>query len=174
MQGVNNQIEIIGQYVDTKTKVKCRCLVCDYEWLAIPYNLLSGAGCQKCAGTLKLTNEEFIRRLSKSNPTVRPLEKYVNISTTILCHCEVCGHEWKVSPGNLFAGHGCPKCKARKASKDKSKKVRCIETDQVYDSIQEAKKATGITTISDCLHHRTKTAGGYHWEYVNDNAKCNE
>ncbi len=48
----------------------------------------------------------------------------------------------------------------------RERKVVCIETGQVYDSGSAAKAATGISTISDCLNHRTKTAGRLHWAYV--------
>ena len=168
VQKANEQIQIIGEFIDTKTKVKCRCKVCNYEWFGIPSNLMKGAGCRNCAGTIRLQNEEFVKRLDECNPKVEPLEEYVNINTKILCKCTECGHEWKASPNNLFRGHGCPRCKAQKIRLTKSKKILCIETNQIYESIQNAKKETGITSISDCLHNRVKTAGGFHWKYVDD------
>lgn len=166
MGKINNQIEIIGEYKDSKSKVKCRCKKCGYEWLATPSNLLKGSGCQSCAGTLRLTDEEFRNRLHTINSKITPLEQYINRSTKILCVCGVCGYKWKASPGNLLGGHGCPKCKAAKARRIREKKIVCIETGQIYDSISAAKAATGITTISDCLKHKTKTAGKLHWAYV--------
>lgn len=44
-------------------------------------------------------------------------------------------------------------------------KVRCIETNTIYDSIKEASEQTNISydAISRCI---TQTAGGYHWEYA--------
>ena len=52
-------------------------------------------------------------------------------------------------------------------------KVRCIETDVVYQSEREAEKITGINgaNISSCCMGRQGylTAGGYHWEFVNKN-----
>lgn len=51
-----------------------------------------------------------------------------------------------------------------------SKKVKCIETNEVYNSIAEAQKITGINNISRVCRKQKlyKTAGGYHWEFVND------
>lgn len=48
------------------------------------------------------------------------------------------------------------------------KQVKCIELDMVYDSVAEAAEYTGAYTsnISACCRGRYKTAGGYHWEYV--------
>ena len=56
------------------------------------------------------------------------------------------------------------KCKAAK------RKIRCIETDVVYESITEAAKATGCvgSAISAVLSGRLKTVKGFHWEYYND------
>ena len=54
--------------------------------------------------------------------------------------------------------------------KKMSKRVKCVETGIVYESTLQASKETGIdkTFIAKVCrkqeHH--KTAGGYHWEYV--------
>ena len=42
------------------------------------------------------------------------------------------------------------------------------DLDTTYESLTAASKETGISTgsISHCLTGRTKTAGGYKWDYV--------
>ena len=49
------------------------------------------------------------------------------------------------------------------------KEVLCIETGKVYLSTYEAERKTGVhqTNISHVCLGKRKTAGGYHWEYVN-------
>ena len=42
-------IEILGEYVNNYTKIKCRCKIDGYEWEAKPNNLLNGYGCPKCS-----------------------------------------------------------------------------------------------------------------------------
>lgn len=58
----------------------------------------------------------------------------------------------------------------QKRSELSKKKVLCIENNIIYDSIQEAAKAVGLASGCDisrvCLGKR-KTAGGYHWQYIN-------
>lgn len=51
-----------------------------------------------------------------------------------------------------------------------TKKVVCIETGIVYNSITEASDLTGIkfSNISHCCRGSQKTAGGYHWEYYKE------
>ena len=41
-------IEILGKYINTKSKIQCKCKICGYEWKAIPEVLLNGNGCRKC------------------------------------------------------------------------------------------------------------------------------
>ena len=50
----------------------------------------------------------------------------------------------------------------------RGKKVRCLETGEVYDSAVKAMKQLGLTGIDNCARGETKTAGGYHWEYVEE------
>lgn len=47
----------------------------------------------------------------------------------------------------------------------KSIPVLCIETDEVYPSVCEAERQTGIdhSSICKCLNGKLKTAGGFHW-----------
>lgn len=46
--------------------------------------------------------------------------------------------------------------------------VRCVETNIVYKCISDATKQTGINNIYKCCKGLIKTAGGYHWQIVND------
>ena len=46
-----------------------------------------------------------------------------------------------------------------------AKKVRCIETGIVYNSMRDVYKQLRINVFY-CLHGTCKTAGGYHWEYA--------
>ena len=52
--------------------------------------------------------------------------------------------------------------------KDKSKKVLCVETGKVYESIREAERLTGVShsNISKCCIGKLKSAGGFHWQYI--------
>lgn len=48
LYNVNPNIEILEKYKNARTKIKCRCKKCGYEWSAVPGNLLFGSGCLKC------------------------------------------------------------------------------------------------------------------------------
>lgn len=50
-----------------------------------------------------------------------------------------------------------------------TKKVKCIETQIVYDTINSASRQMNInaTCIINVCKGKQLTAGGYHWQYVN-------
>jgi len=51
--------------------------------------------------------------------------------------------------------------------KDLSKKVLCVETGEIFESMHEAERKTGVHlgNISLACNGKLKTAGGYHWTF---------
>lgn len=49
--------------------------------------------------------------------------------------------------------------------KHRSKKVLCVETGVIYDSIRQVKSELGIN-CSSCCNGKRQTAGGFHWKFV--------
>lgn len=64
------------------------------------------------------------------------------------------------------------------AVSSKPKKVICIETKEIYLSLSDAQKNTGIhsSNISNCCKGKYgfKTAGGYHWMFYEDYLEVNK
>lgn len=52
-----------------------------------------------------------------------------------------------------------------------SKKVICIETKEIFNSLVEAEKAKGITGIGRCLKGRRETFANCHWKYLDEYEK---
>lgn len=52
--------------------------------------------------------------------------------------------------------------------KDRSKKVLCVETEEIFESINDAYRKTGISrgNISQVCLGKLKTAGGFHWKFA--------
>lgn len=50
----------------------------------------------------------------------------------------------------------------------KKKKVKCIETNIIYESTSEAARKTGLNqqNISAVCNHKRQTTGGYHWQFI--------
>ena len=121
----NPKIELLDTYVNSRTKVKFKCLKCGNEWETIPHTLVSGHGCPNCSRKeqskkTKKSNEQFLKELKNICPNVLPLEEYINAQTKIKCRCIKCGFEWETKPNWLLSGHGCSKC----AHKSGGEKIR--------------------------------------------------
>ena len=56
------------------------------------------------------------------------------------------------------------------------KKVICIETGIIYNSITEASNAIGVakSSLHGCLSGRSKTCKGYHWAYYKEEGGIGE
>ena len=65
---------------------------------------------------------------------------------------------------------------AKDKVKKNRKKVKCIETEVIFNSIKEASEWVKIsnTGITHCLKGEQKTAGGYHWIYINEGENKND
>ena len=77
--------------------------------------------------------------------------------------------EWVTSKENCNYG-----TRNQKVSINKQRKVRCIETNIIYDSITKASLDTTISKVCICNNCKGKTqycrlnGKEYHWEYVDD------
>lgn len=111
----NLNVEVIGEYVNTRTKILHKCLIHNITWNALPNNILNGCGCSQCLKE-KISNkngashDEYLIKLSNINSNIIVLEEYISTEIKIKHKCKVCGHEWHAKPGNILAGKGCPKC----------------------------------------------------------------
>ena len=58
-------------------------------------------------------------------------------------------------------------------AKKLSKPVRCVETGIIYSSAHEVERQIGISNskINLCCNGKRQTAGGFHWEFVNQIAE---
>lgn len=150
---INPKVSVLEQYVNTNTKVQCRCLIDGYMWSATPHSLLQGTGCPKCGGTLKKTHEEFLVELKQLNNTILVMNKYIDMKHKIECKCLIDSHEWEALPQNLLKGHGCPKCSAKRASELmlKSHNDFILDIQRISPSIKIINTYQGNTTKIECI-----------------------
>lgn len=114
----NPNIEIIGEYINAKTKVKAKCLLDGHVWETYPF-VLRSSGCPKCAGRDKSesqlrTHDEFIIDIEKVNPNVEVLGEYFGIAHKVEVRCKKHAIKWFAYPSNLRRGSGCYICKQEK------------------------------------------------------------
>ena len=109
----NSVVNIIGEYINSKTKIEVSCKTCGNIWNPIPSNLLKGCSCPKCRKKeqikkLTFTKEQFVEKYNSKYPNkIDILGEYVNAKTKIVCKCKKCQNLFSMTPDNLLKGEGC-------------------------------------------------------------------
>ena len=139
--------------------------VSNLEWCTHKYNTNYGTAIQRQSEKLKgrKFTEEHIKRLSESHKGYKPSEETRNrISKANKGHKTSKETRNKISKAN--------KGKRMSENNHNSKKIICIESGRVFDCISDALEFMGKdrrnSAIGECLKGRTRTAYGYHWEYL--------
>ena len=117
--------------------------------------ILSKNNKQKTFKIHRLVAETFIL-----NPNNFPCVNHIDENKINNC---VWNLEWCNFKYNLeYSGNN------KKGTQSSRKKILCIETKKIYNSITEASKDMNcdISNISKCLNGKTKTACGYHWKFI--------
>lgn len=156
LHNINPNIEVVGSYINRKTKIFHRCLIDGYEWEVAPNNLLNGTGCPLCAGKVK-TTQTFLTEMNAINENIIILGSYTSAKDKILCKCKIDGHMWHAAPTMLLRGSGCPVCSGvkKKTTSEYVKEVELIHPN--------------ILVIGEYINAKTKilhrcTIDDYVWE----------
>lgn len=117
MNIINSDIEILSNYVNWDTKIKCKCKKCGYEWDGRASVLLSGGGCKKC-GYHKIWDSRGRKTTEEARNEIN--EKYSNIIMTgnyngshenTLFKCKIHNETWESSFIRVLRGEcKCPIC----------------------------------------------------------------
>lgn len=115
LYAINKNITILSKYINSNNKVKCKCNICNYVWIASPSKLLIGRSCPMCAkkkvaDSRRNNIEQVKEKLIKKNPNVKLIGEYTSCDKPLECECLICGSHWFPTVSNLYAGKGCPKC----------------------------------------------------------------
>lgn len=99
------------------------------DFLVTPNKHLLGRGCPKCANNIKLTNDEFKRRIVDifGEKYLLSEANYQYCKSKIKLYCKE--HGYFISTAyHLLQGHGCPKCAVKKNADKKRLTISdCIE-----------------------------------------------
>jgi uncharacterized protein YecE (DUF72 family) len=112
-------------YKTNKSKIKLKCNVDGHKWAPKYSNLVNNnEGCAKCAGVLKLTQEEAEKNVLNqckimNYELVEPFIYSGTASTKLLLKCNDCGCIWPVNYNNFLSiKSGCPRCAASKGERE--------------------------------------------------------
>lgn len=113
---VQDEYSVLGEYVNTDTKILMIHNTCKHEYEVRPYHFLQGTKCPKCAITIR--QKSLVKDIDKFKKEVydlvadeyEVLGEYVTNKIKILMKHNICGHEYLVSPDNFLRNNRCPKC----------------------------------------------------------------
>lgn len=120
MSTINPDIEILSDYVNWNTKIKCRCKNDGYEWYGRVSVLLYGGGCKICGHRKRWdsrgrkTTNDFIEEINSINKNIKIIGKYNGSHSPIQCKCLIDNCEWESYACNILnQSAGCPECNKR-------------------------------------------------------------
>ena len=122
------------------------------------YNLSSG-------GEFNVPSEDGIKNLIKIN-TGKRLSKETKSKISQTQKGRIISNETKIKMS--LSHKGLIRSESHKINNAiaKYKKVRCIETNEIFDSMKEAQIKYKTNHIHDVCKGKRNLAGGYRWEYV--------
>lgn len=114
---INQNIEVIGQYINSNAKIEIKCKLCGHVWLVRSADILMGHGCPKCSHkAMTKTQDKYVADLAIVNRDIKVIGKYINAYTKIKHLCLKCEHEWDAEPNAILHGNHCPYCSTRRKS----------------------------------------------------------
>ncbi len=118
---INKNIFPMKEYINSKIKLPCKCLIDGFEWMAAPKTLLAGNGCPKCKATessnrQRLSVDEIKKRLFISNPNIEIVGEYFSFSKKIDCYCKKHNKYFSSTFARLRNGTGCKDCSRERYS----------------------------------------------------------
>lgn len=153
----NPNIEVLGEYIDSKTSILHRCKIDNYEWYARPFKIMYGQGCPKCAGNAKKTTKEYIDELAIKNPSIEVVGEYCGANVKTMHHCLIHDIYWKATPSRMLDGCGCIECKKDKISLSNGKTHEQYVKDvkRINPNVVVIGKYSGINTpiLHRCMLH---------------------
>ena len=139
-----------------------------------------GNGCPYCSGNKPIVGKtdfgsvrpEIYKWITKESEK-QPEDVSYGSKKVLKLKCPECGEKFYESPHKLHIkeeNKWCPKCSGKRENIKRRKKIRCVETGEVFSSITEAEMKFGRSggSISLALKNKTETGYGYHWEFVEE------
>lgn len=114
---LGDNYELLGKYVNGKTKIRMRCNKCGLIFDSLPGHILEGKGCPECWKEengihFRKSHETFLSQISEIwGNDYQLLSQYVKQSEKVEVLHQKCGRIFKATPDSLLRGSGCPHCK---------------------------------------------------------------
>lgn len=113
----NPNLIVLDQYINAHTKIRHQYKNCGHIANIAPTLALQGFGCNICTRSkigdrFRITEEEYLNRVSTDNPTILVKSQYKGMNERIDLECLICGTSWSPFAGSIVGKNisGCPEC----------------------------------------------------------------
>lgn len=162
--------EVLEEYIDSDTKIKHKCLKCNYEFSCTPKSIkysktkLNRRVCPSCNNMIHDTRPYNVR-LNESNPNIIALENYINLETEIKHKCLKCNNIWDSKPSNRLHGEGCPKCNNIIQESKMEREIQQFLEDNNINYITKDRKVLNGQELDIIItdHNIAIECNGLHW-----------
>lgn len=147
---VGEEYTVVGNYVNSFTKIDIRHNTCGKTNSIFPPNILKGSRCRHCFGKIKKTHEEYVAEVYKlegNNYSV--LSDYINSKIPIKMRHNECENEYTVRPSEFLKGNRCYNCRLKENAQKKTKTPEQF-TSEVFELVGDE-----FTVIGKYIHGRT-------------------
>lgn len=141
MLEINPTIEVLSDYVNWNTNIKCRCKIDGYEWEGRPSVLLYGGGCKICGHKKRWdsrgrkTTDDIRNEIKLINPNIEVTGEYKGAHYPIKCRCKKDGKVWESFVCNLLNQSAtCPTC-----AMEHMREIEALSTEDVKKRIEDQK-----------------------------------
>lgn len=174
MARINPNIEILSDYKNWGTKVKCRCKIDGYEWDGNVPTLLYGGGCKLCGHKKnwdsrgRITTVEFKKKMNTVNKNIEIIGEYHGSHNPIKCRCLIDGCEWESYASNLLnETAGCPEC-----AKKHLKEIGKLSDEDFATRVHQTNPNIAILSKYTNAHAKMKFKCRTH-DYIFTTTPCN-
>lgn len=156
MKIINPDIEILSDYVNWDTKIKCKCKNDGYEWDGRVSVLLYGGGCKICGHRKRWDSrgrkntDDFIEEMKHINNNIKIIGKYNGSHNLMQCRCLIDNCEWESYSCNLLnQSAGCPEC-----NKKRMRELEALSNEEFVSRLKESNK--NIEALDTYINADTK------------------
>lgn len=150
--------EYLSQYVDARSPLLLRCVVCSNEWSQRPNDHLNGHGCPKCANTksaqarqLALSDVIAKARQIHGNKFQYP-GPYLGAQSKMPIICSLHGLYYQ-RPAEHYNSHaGCPKCANHERSSTRSNASRDLTGTRFGKLTVTGRQGVNWACVCDCTN----------------------
>lgn len=167
---VGNEYIFLEDYINDRTKIKCKHNECGHIWKIVPSSFLQGRGCPQCKGkrisvSKTRDNEWFKERVCELiGDEYTFLGEYKNSRTKIKVRHNECGYIYEVTPNHFFNGTRCPQCNKPDYKQNQDLFIQKVQ-ELVGNKYSFLEKYISNQTKIRCRHNIC----GYEWDVQPNN-----